>query len=913
MKELFKHSLVRITGIPFGKLEFSSVALAGMAVRVSDLDEAVQQAAEQLSAGLHAYNQSISDGEVQKKIQNIRRAVFKRKPLKTNDLNVLACLPSSFSSQINAYIEQEQAVADARAHLLEAVTHAFAGERRALQAAADNELLLKAISLASHSLYQDIRKYIAKDYTTFKSGEIHTEKSLLKYISRTCAKTSPFSTLTSLAVVPLVVNEGNTAAYISKEEKPAPETFVRLNNILLAFWKRLIVQDRAAAIHFPIHINPTITVSDTRITFLINKNNVDFFQRIPVTPVLSFVIDILRNKAALSIAELLTELEGNIDADRESITNYIFSCVESGLIEIDLLVTGIDPNWNTTLLERWIPFGRKIEGGTVDIICTALTAINVLCRQYGTTNSGERIDLGKAAFSIAEKASFDIWTHNAKQKALREQKPPPPSSGFVMALRPENIFMEDSRQKLPFELSASIMGAFVSKLADLYRHMDFFEGRKGEQLRMHAYFLKKYPGQSSVPLLLFYEDYYKDVRLRENAFNEMPPGDIPAGFELLKHISEVKRFKRDGLIKKWIDLLLAKATFSPSQTVVSFRLEDIAETNRILNLVPDMTKKHSVGAFVQCAFSGLPGKQECTGMVVNSLSAAYGKMFSRFLYLFDNKLTGEVKGSIVDCIPVDSIFAELQDASYHNANLHPTLMPDEIRIPGGHISLPPEHQYSIASLRIAISPGKESLEIMDVRTGKRIFPFDLGFQAPNGRSELFQLLCIFSYADYTSPQTLVTYINNKVMAEQDKAQQYVILPRVVYENNIVLQRMAWKIPLAQVPVKRGDENYAIYYARLVQWKNSLQIPDKVFVRAVEKSKRIESVESGKAGRDDYKPQYIDFNSILMVTLFEKLLTKAETTVFIEEMYPMPDEQLGIYGDRHVTEFYLQINDYGSAG
>ncbi len=912
MMELFRHALVRITGIPFNQLDFSSNPLMDTTMRLIEQDALAGNTAVALSDTLLRYNQSIQDGDTQKKIQNIRRAVFNRKALKPGDLSVLDKIPQSVAESVQQYLGQEERLAQLRTALAAAIATAFVDERRALQTAASNELLLKAISLASHSLYNDISKYLLKDPATFKSGEIHTEKSLLKYLSRTCAKTSPFSTLTSLSLAPMVVVPGRAAVINTGDAtKQPPETYVRINNILLAFWKRMTGHDRDAVVWFPVHLNPTITMNRDILTFLINKNNVDFFQRIPLSPVLSFIIDSLKTSQGTCIHDLVNELEKSIDAERQSIESYIFSCVESGLIEIDLLVTGIDPNWNTTLLHRWEPYTQKVPGGSVSIITAALHEINMLCDQYSTTGSGERLNLSKMAYYIAEKASLAVWTNNRDQRIRRGMGEPPASNTFTMPLRPENIFMEDARQPLPFRLSETVMEHFCTALAGFYRHMDFFEGRKGELLKMYAYFLKKYPGESSVPLLRFYEDYYKDIRLREKKFTDLPQGEVPPGFEFVKYTGEIKRNKRDLLVKKWIDLLFEKTSFDLEQQVVSFMFSDIDETNKQLGIIPDLTKKHSAGAFIQCAFTGDPATPECTGIMVNSLSAAYGKMFSRFLYLFDDDITHDVRKSILDCMPANGLFAELQDAAYHNANLHPTLMPYEVRIPGGHIALSAEQQINTAMLRVSPNHDRESVQLIDTVTGKRVYSFDLGFQAPVGRSELFQLLCIFSYADYTSPQTLLTYINNKIFEATPKDKGVIIQPRIVYENNIVLQRKSWKIPLSIVPVRNSNEDFTSYYTRIIQWKNDLQLPGRVFVRAIEKSKRAELVESGKAGRDDYKPQYIDFNTVLFISLFEKLVTKAEDSIYIEEMYPLPEQQLSIHGENHVTEFYLQINDYGT--
>ncbi|WP_222931317.1 hypothetical protein, partial [Xanthovirga aplysinae] len=59
------------------------------------------------------------------------------------------------------------------------------------------------------------------------------------------------------------------------------------------------------------------------------------------------------------------------------------------------------------------------------------------------------------------------------------------------------------------------------------------------------------------------------------------------------------------------------------------------------------------------------------------------------------------------------------------------------------------------------------------------------------------------------------------------------------------------------------------------------------------------------GRDDYKPQYINFNNSLLVRLFGRMIGKAPASIKIEEMTPSSKELLSFNGEDLVSEFVVQ--------
>jgi hypothetical protein len=198
------------------------------------------------------------------------------------------------------------------------------------------------------------------------------------------------------------------------------------------------------------------------------------------------------------------------------------------------------------------------------------------------------------------------------------------------------------------------------------------------------------------------------------------------------------------------------------------------------------------------------------------------------------------------------------------------------------------------------------LQLIHTPTQKRVYVFDLGFQGHMGRSQLFQLLEKFTMAEYLFCHPMLSAINSPQMVKkgEPKIQK---LPRVVYEDRIVLQRKTWYIPEELLPFRRPEESDWAWFYRVNEWRCQQGIPEEVFIFVIERSEmqKLEPEIQKKISRDDYKPQYISFKNPFLINLLEKLLKRVPNTLKIVEMLPNSQQLLHVGTNRYITEFVLQ--------
>jgi hypothetical protein len=119
-----------------------------------------------------------------------------------------------------------------------------------------------------------------------------------------------------------------------------------------------------------------------------------------------------------------------------------------------------------------------------------------------------------------------------------------------------------------------------------------------------------------------------------------------------------------------------------------------------------------------------------------------------------------------------------------------------------------------------------------------------------------------------------------------QADGVIILPRIMYENRIVIQRKLWHVSKNRLPVRANRETDAAYFLRLQQWRHELDMPDEVFMRGAY-----------------YKPQYISFNNPFLAAIFESCARSCNDTLEIEEMLPNSNQLAPTRG--RVVEFLTQ--------
>src|SRR5207244_1211376 len=95
------------------------------------------------------------------------------------------------------------------------------------------------------------------------------EIGILKYLVRSCLKTSPFSTFTVVGGIPL----RSDVAF-----QPSVSRQVRINHYLLSVIQGLLVRIPFITHYLPVRLNPTLKRESEKYSFLMNLQNLETCQ-----------------------------------------------------------------------------------------------------------------------------------------------------------------------------------------------------------------------------------------------------------------------------------------------------------------------------------------------------------------------------------------------------------------------------------------------------------------------------------------------------------------------------------------------------------------------------------------------------------------------------------------------------------
>ncbi len=926
---LFPYVLLRIAGEPLEKIRRLDV---DESLRLVETIDQLQEMMSPLQAELSdlLYEQiARSTKQERRELIRLRRDIFNGRPVQDRDGAWKVGLPPHIEEKVAAFGDLQAEAVRLHQRGVAVFAEELAMARARCRQLVQGEPLQKGLLLSSQSLFKyGLPHYLKQDPASFNKKALKTEQSLVKYLSRICAKTSPFSTFTNLAVGVLSDEDGALRVQPAVDRKV--QSHIRLNNFLYRYLRELLLKNPDVYRHFPLRPNPTITEEKSHYLFLTNSHNIEAFQRLPLNPVLALIQQLCaRKREGVPYRDVVhAMIEGeHVDAPVDVIEQYINQLIAYGFLEFNPGVSGIDPDWDLKLKAQLAVFCP--DNRLMDELCRVLDELRTLSGRYAAADVAGRQPLLAEAFERFK--AICLTLHEAaglpeaeRQAAGGRSKFPPAAddaseeedlSGFThqshtaFYFRPEQMFFEDTALVGPCRMPDRELEELVCLLHELQGAFADFAGLRDEREKMAHFFEQQFGADTAISLLTFYEEYYRQIKKPE----------------MEKVLQQGQKGEEDALPEKEQGLLPATAKRQAHNQAWLERIgKRVVESNTATDEQIDVSRHHvfegslgghdrgrnAYGAFVQLFYQ--PHMPQLMG-VVNSTFPGFGKMTSRLLHLFDQKVTATTR-AWNEALSHEDLLLENADASYFNANLHPPLLPFEVWMPGGHNSLPPEQQIAVTELDVYLDPLEQRLCLRHQPSQQRAYVLDLGFQGRRGRSELFNLLDHFTLAEYVAPWPLIGAINRQLEHGQDN--QIQVKPRIVYEQRLILQRKAWLIPKAQLPIRKVEESDWAYFARLQTWRLALDIPDEIFVVLFERSQIEELAPDARArlGRDDYKPQYISFRNPFLVSLFEKLLTKVPERLKIEEMLPCSEQLLPIAPqgqDRFVTEFVVQWYEGGN--
>lgn len=906
----FSHFVCRVAGLPAACLEeLAAVRSIARHDLVCELEARCAELGESLVAELFEAVEGLDEKTLRAALLELKRDVHNLRSLRAAPLSVVSKsgLPSGLLADLRCY----QATVAEREEALRRFAKTFDEElpelRRRFQTLVEDEDFQKGLLLSSRTLFDELRRFTRAPARRPGAKARQVERSLMRYFSRTVMKTTPFGTFCAVVPGRFVAGTEAPAAPAFDGEPRRKTSLLRLNKATYLRLVRHLSKRPAVRRKLSVELNPTLRSAGGEWVFLTATDGRELFQRMAPNPVLDLLREVLAEAGHLPVEALVDAFLDLVEASREEASAYVDRLLEVGFLRFRLGIREQEVRWDGPLGELIAP----IDDDHARRAAAFLEAYRRNADAYAAAPIGRRRDLLAATESLVENLFEDLG-------AERETEDGP------LPAAEKTPFFEDAAGAASLALELGELGGLLAEWVELTSPLATI---RGEQANMRHFFESFYGSETgAVPLLEFYEDYYREhfkehsdrVR-RAGAAQGRPAADAeeaegpPGEDEDLSNPFRLELVERLAAARKRLGERIAELRRAdPAAPEIVLERRDLEEATAALPPLADPCR--SVSLFVHYLPALAPGGADA--LVANTYFTGFGKYFSRFLYL----LPEEVKADLVEANRAgDDEVAEICADAGFNANLHPPLLPFEICYPTGEGGVT-ERQVKTSDLVVEPDPERPyRLRLRRAGSAREVLPVDLGFLNPLLRPPLYQLLSRMTPATMFRldvPDDLGSPEKESPHEVAGRRPSLVHRPRVTYRGRLILARRRWTIASALFPRRRPQERESDYFLRIQDWRRELGLPAEVFVRIAPSAPtgpaaaedRGERAEARRLRRHLHKPQYVDFANPFLVDLFSRSAENLdEFRMTLEERLPGREHLIPGGGERWATELVVQLD------
>ena len=889
--QLSSTMLLRSAGLPLNAVAMLEAPDVVSAIdALLGIDSILSQKADILSELLHAeIGQLQGDQASQRVLLNLRRSIFNRRPLAPAAMQQSLAL---LSDEAVREVTDWESLRTERERFCEAGEKAMAASadeaRVGLQQLAAEPLLRRALALSNPSLHRPLEQYASAKPGSLDRKLRRAERTLLTYLLRAVFKTSPFSTLTSVAMVQL---EEDAHAAVAVPRNVVCKTRPHIG--ILALVEQAISRNAFQYPFLPMQLQPDAVVEGNRVRFWRRSeklNNAygpiysevsEYFFWLQLTPSLRRVMALLQ-AGPQNIHSVLACIEAS-GLNAEAAQEYMRLLLSSGL----LIVSGLRQSvHNPSLWTDTIKLLRANNDLVLNAVADHLEELLARTADFATAGITERLRI------LAE---FDSSTDVFLERLGSEGKAPRPT-----------IYEDASFCSTPLVLKRERWEPFVEPLAEIQRLSALYDPFLVPRVTFRSLFKRRFGVGGRCNDILEMSDYYHEVFYGpySHARNGRNPFRDQLGSGSLNPL-------RVGEVQNILD----------AQTVLAAQLRDLLAQNagaEEISIPPHWitdfgglaARQYKVFAnsfFVQSA------ENSCGDplLVLNHLYAGFGCMLSRFCYMFDSEQQGAggylheaLSRSATSHDTNDTVYAEFQGGHQTNLNQHPVVTQYEIVCPGENGTRPAEQQIQLGELSLVHDAATDEVFVVCDRIGKRVVPLYLGMMYPLAVPNLQKTLLLFSPPPIMGPSSDTDDV-------QPTGDEVIYHPRLRHRN-VVLQRASWDCTIAAFPLRERDATDFQYLLAVSRWKSTRNLPDRSYVTISETlatpSAGGSEGESTGGVIDASKPCFLDFRLPSCVLLLEKMAAGKTGTLRFTEALPLPeDAPFSTDGNQHVSEFVLEIH------
>jgi hypothetical protein len=729
---LFNRFVCRVSGAPSDTVDgLRPERTVALLRELQQTERRLHAAREDVSQALFAAIGAAQEKPQRNKLITLKRELYNLKPQPAERMDAaLAGIDPSTVAAVRAFAADVERARGVEGELRQAFEAETPGLRRRFRGLLQDADFRKGLMVSSRSLYGALDRYAA----AAESGDVHgrdekTERGLLRYYTRMAMKATPFATFCAIipgTFVDATDGEPEGGTRFSSDPR-VKRSFVRANKFLYGlFFDHL--KSRPAFRHaLRVDRNPTLRTEGGRLVFLTAIDGREVFQRLGDNEVLQLIASRFSDGGAPTLGDLIRALSSDpeIDATFEEAEAYLDKLIEIGFLRFHTGIREQDADWD-------LPFRALLDGIDDDHARQTSTVLATL---------RERIEAYTDA-GVDERERIIAQVHEQIEAALESME-------IEGRLRKDMPFYEDATSGASAQVALTPgVRRSLAQFEQWVRATARLAWPRSEQATMRHFF-EDYYGQNggadqAVPLLKFYEDFYREHfkahveregRMRGGGPRD--PGDTydianPFGLESIKELTAARQRLTEVFRRAWDDAREAE-TIDISAEAVDEALQGV-ET---LSGIP-----RSMGAFGLMVPGEREGGEPAFVLHGASYTAGYGKYFSRFLYMLPDDVQEDVRRA--NGALTGDLLAEICGDAQFNANLHPPLMRWEISYPTGESGATEDQLRSSEILVQADPEDPQNLSLVHGPTGRRVIPVDLGFLNPRMRPPLYQLLSRFT-------------------------------------------------------------------------------------------------------------------------------------------------------------------------
>jgi hypothetical protein len=610
--------------------------------RIGRLEDEVSRLKKELSEQIYALIGHIPEGGDKKLLIQAKRDLFHDRLL--NDLNddLQAILPVASTALLSRYRTKKQEYREEYRKFCSAFSEVLPETARQLLQFAKQGFFQNGLLFSSSDLLSEVQKCEGENWVKMNKKNRRLALSLLKYLTRSVTKTTPFSSFNQLFFLEAAGN-----AYVPLRI-PVKQSFLQINNLLFHYLQQLLMRQVVFREKLMVKNNTSVwrkEEGDNCLHFFVNQANNEFLKTVPPLETV-YEIRLLLEKSSSSYHYLLTQLEKRTGEERETVQGFTDTLIREGMLLLVYPVESRDNDWPGRLLEFFRRQGLMEVPliGDLAVLLTEVTEAKNTMEQTQDTAARQSCLLQCYRKTMC---FFERWKLH-------------PS--FQAKLGPHDLFYEDTtcNPGPGLELNSAALTAISNDLLAVYRYCSKVSPKR--KLRMVWSRQLRERSAAQMPLLNFYHHIY--LPTKTNA-------------------------------------LLSGEELEPLQSLVRSVLENAGEGLPCIDLKEGWPGREAakqedlqLGAHLQ------PAGPAMEKVVLNNFTAGYGKNISRFLKLLPQQYAAAIQQFNQKKLS-DTLIADTRDASIHNLNNYPPLTqatldsigtsPDAVPLSSIWVTTDPEH------------------------------------------------------------------------------------------------------------------------------------------------------------------------------------------------------------------------------